>query len=128
MATEGGAQRGAEAVADRHEQHQVKIRRRQVGQHFDFEIFGERLVVAHLVGGGNGRAIFLAADREQLQAGDPAIGQFVHLPGIAGADIAQLCLEKLLGLRRGKTQIPQVQFQYQLLAAQARQRQRHAAA
>ncbi|MNU73836.1 hypothetical protein D3C71_633240 [compost metagenome] len=52
----------------------------------------------------------------------------MHLLGVAGVDLAQLRLEELLGFRRGKAQVTQVQFQHQLLAAQPRERQRHGAA
>ncbi|MNI17464.1 hypothetical protein D3C85_946620 [compost metagenome] len=48
VTTEGGAQRSTKAVAHGHEQHQVEIGRRQVGQHLDFKKLGERLIVPHL--------------------------------------------------------------------------------
>ncbi|MCY1455956.1 hypothetical protein D3C76_904750 [compost metagenome] len=100
-----------------------------MGQHFDFKKLRERLIVAHLclVVCCDDRSIFLAADSQQLQPSNPAVGQFMHPLGVLGADIAQLRLEKLFGLDGCEAQISQVQFQHQFLAAQPRQRQRHGA-
>ncbi|MNS29698.1 hypothetical protein D3C86_875400 [compost metagenome] len=52
----------------------------------------------------------------------------MHHPGVAGIDLAQLRLEELFGLDRREAQVPQVQLEYQFLAAQPRQGQRHGTA
>ncbi|MCY1402932.1 hypothetical protein D3C76_1167860 [compost metagenome] len=71
---------------------------------------------------------FLAAGRDQLQACNPAVGHAIDELDILCLDVLELRPEKLLRFILGKAQVAKVQFQGEVLAAQAGQRQRHLAA
>ncbi|CAG4926906.1 hypothetical protein R69919_05457 [Paraburkholderia gardini] len=70
----------------------------------------------------------LQTHREELQARYPAVGQFVHVPRVALADLAQLGLEERFGLGGREAQVAHVQFQHETLVARAAERERHRAA
>ncbi|MNL02476.1 hypothetical protein D3C87_1229850 [compost metagenome] len=137
-AEQGRAQRRAETAAGRDADQQVEIGRRQVRQHFLFEIGGEGLRVLHVGAHEVARQLacthaqFLAAllpvDGQQLQAGGPAVAQFVQRQCIARRDAAQLRLQEALGLGRRKAQVAHVDLQHLAFGAQAVERQRQRAA
>ncbi|MCY1223993.1 hypothetical protein D9M72_361330 [compost metagenome] len=62
---------------------------------------------------------------EEVQARHPAIGQLMQGADIARADVVELGVQELLGLRQREAQVALVQFQHQSLVAQAGQGQRH---
>ncbi|MNX90274.1 hypothetical protein D3C86_1223170 [compost metagenome] len=118
-----GAQRRAETVAGRHAGEQVEVFRRQAHQHFALEIACEGLRVAHLDRRETAAMLGLEIDREQLQAGDPAVGEVVQGARVFGLDAAELFAQEALGLFGGEAQVAQIELAEQALGAQARHRQ-----
>ncbi|MDT4826579.1 hypothetical protein FQZ97_598940 [compost metagenome] len=125
LAEQGGAQRGAEAVADGGVQQQGEIVRRQVGQHLLLEIVGEGTGIAHLHVRIAAALPGLQVDGEQLQAGGPAVGQFVQDFGVALVDLPQVFAEEACRFLGAETQVAQIELAQQALCAQAGQRMRH---
>ncbi|MCY1222853.1 hypothetical protein D9M72_349600 [compost metagenome] len=106
-AQQGGAQRAAKAVAQRHAGEQAEVIRRQPHQHLALEIAGKGLCVAHLDRVVRSAALALQVDGKELQAGGPAVGEFMQPAGIAGVDVAQLFLQEADGFLCREAQVGQ---------------------
>ncbi|MNV05536.1 hypothetical protein D3C71_958770 [compost metagenome] len=122
------AQRGAEAFADRSARQQTQVFRFQANQHLTFEILGEGVGIADLHPVKPGHLLGLEIDSKQLQAGDPAVGEFVQHGSVARVDGTKVLTQEMLRFGTAETQIAQVEFADLGAGTQACQWKRHTGA
>ncbi|MCY1397123.1 hypothetical protein D9M71_121130 [compost metagenome] len=126
-AEQAGAERGAEAVADGGAGQQAQVLAFQARQHLALEVAGEGTGVAYLHRHERPALAGLEVEGEELQAGDPAIRQFMQPFRGVPVDAAELLAEIAIGLLQAEAQVAQVELAELALGPQARQghRQRH---
>ena len=128
LADQGRAQGCAKAAADRHAGQQLLVVLGELLQDLALEILGEGTRIAQCSGRKASPLLRLDIQREQLQSGDPAVGQIVQPAGVARADPAKLVTQVGFGFLGAEAQVAQVKHRDEALRVQARQRKRQLAA
>ncbi|MNJ61654.1 hypothetical protein D3C77_574560 [compost metagenome] len=90
LADQPGTQGRGKAVAKRSAGQQLQVSRGQVLQHFLLEVLCKCTRTTNLHAVKATAVLGLQVDREQLQAGHPAIGQVVQDLGVVLADLTKL--------------------------------------